>query len=62
VGSLSSASALAIAQYGSNLPAGESFAKKLAEALSPDADALLDISSNDGPNMSPNSQALCCCS
>jgi hypothetical protein len=54
VGSLASALAPAIAQYGSNLPARESFAKKLAEALSPDADALLDISSDNGPNVSPN--------
>jgi hypothetical protein len=54
VGSPSSAPAPVIAQYGSNLPAGETFAKKLAEALSPDADALLDISSDDGPNVSPD--------
>jgi hypothetical protein len=54
VGSPASALALAIAQYGSYLPARESFAKKLAKALSPDADALLDISSDDGPNVSPD--------
>jgi hypothetical protein len=54
VGSPASAPALAIAQYGSNLPAGESFAKKLAEAFSPDADTLLDSSSDDGPNVSPD--------
>jgi hypothetical protein len=46
--------ALVIAQYGSNLPAGETFARKLAKALSPDADSLLDISSDDGPNVSPD--------
>jgi hypothetical protein len=50
----SSAPAPLIAQYGSNLPAGETFAKKLAEALSPDADSLLDISSDDSPNVSPD--------
>jgi hypothetical protein len=54
MGSPASAPAPAIAQYGSNLPAGQSFAKKLAEALSPDADTLLDISSDDGPHVSPD--------
>jgi hypothetical protein len=49
-----SAPAPRIAQYGSNLPAGEAFAKKLAEAISPDADSLLDISSDDGPYVSPD--------
>jgi hypothetical protein len=50
----SSAPAPRIAQYGSNLPAGEAFAKKLAEAMSPVADSLLDISSDDGPYVSPD--------
>jgi hypothetical protein len=50
----SSTPAPVIAQYGSNLPTGETFAKKLAKALSPDADSLLDISSDDGPNVSPD--------
>jgi hypothetical protein len=54
VGSPASAPAPAIAQYGSNLPAGQPFAKKLAEALSPDANTLLDISSDDGPHVSPD--------
>jgi hypothetical protein len=55
VGSPASAPAPTIAQYGSNLPAGQSFAKKLAEALSSiDADNLLDISSDDGPHVSPD--------
>jgi hypothetical protein len=49
-----SAPAPRIAQYGSNLPAGEAFAKKLVEAISPDADSLLDISSDDGPYVSPD--------
>jgi hypothetical protein len=50
-----SAPAPSIAQYGSNLPAGQSFAKKLAEALTPvDDDNLLDISSDDGPHVSPD--------
>jgi hypothetical protein len=50
----SSAPAPRIAQYGSNLLAGESFAKKLAEAMSPATDCLLDISSDDGPHVSPD--------
>jgi hypothetical protein len=52
--SLQSAPAPRIAQYGSNLPAGEAFAKKLAEAISPVADSLLDISSDEGPYVSPD--------
>jgi hypothetical protein len=50
----SSAPVPRIAQYGSNLPAGEAFAKKLAKAISPAADSLLDISSDNGPYVSPN--------
>jgi hypothetical protein len=50
-----SAPAPSIAQYGSNLYAGQSFAKKLAEVLSPVVDDdLLDISSDDGPHVSPD--------
>jgi hypothetical protein len=49
-----SAPAPRIAQYGSNLPAGEAFAKKLAEAISPATDSLLDISSDEGPYVSPD--------
>jgi hypothetical protein len=50
-----SAPAPSIAQYGSNLSAGQSFAKKLAEVLSlVDDDNLLDISSDDGPHVSPD--------
>jgi hypothetical protein len=49
-----SAPAPSIAQYGSNLSVGHSFAKKLAEVLSPVDDDLLDISSDDGPHVSPD--------
>jgi hypothetical protein len=49
-----SAPAPRIAQYGSNLPAGEAFAKKLAEAISPAVDPLLDISSDEDPYVSPD--------
>jgi hypothetical protein len=53
MGSPASAPAPSIAQYGSNLPAGQSFATKLAEALLPvDDDNLLDISSDNGPHVS----------
>jgi hypothetical protein len=49
-----SAPAPRIAQYGSNLPAGEAFAKKLAEAISPVVDPLLDISSDEDPYVLPD--------
>jgi hypothetical protein len=54
VASPSSSPVHAIAQYGLNLPARESFAKKLAEAMSAGVESPLDISSDDGPHVSPD--------